>query len=183
MSVFWLVLLEKKTVSFFIIAPFDRAHTIFPNTEGCDCAQPNIAVHFQDKYSCFLHISGGNGEATQSISRSSQSVYSHIKAPAFSFCLFHTSTLSQTAQILLISESHFKHLAFCRLLCFVPLVQSAALKVENKAFKAGKSPPCTHETQTGCFLFVFLSIDICAETTCFFWDKCFPQIISHPFNL
>lgn len=105
LSIFWLVFflagMPEKDGQFFIIAPFDQAHTIFSDTKGRDCAPPNTAVHFQDKYSC------------------SQSVYRHIKAPAFSFYLFHTSTLSQTTQILHISESHFKHLASvdCCALC------------------------------------------------------------------
>lgn len=61
LSVFWLVFFPagtpEKDGQFFIIAPFDQAHTIFSDTKGCDCAPPNTAVHFQDKYSCFLHIS------------------------------------------------------------------------------------------------------------------------------
>lgn len=60
-SLFWLVSFPEgapeKDGHFLIKAPFDRDHTIFSNTKGCNCAPPNTAVHFQDKYSCFLHIS------------------------------------------------------------------------------------------------------------------------------
>lgn len=54
MSVFWLVFAGKRWSVF-------HNRSIWPNspllsdTKGC--APPNIAVHFQDKYSCFLHIS------------------------------------------------------------------------------------------------------------------------------
>lgn len=147
-SLFWLVSfpegVPEKDGHFLIKAPFDWDHTIFSNTKGCNCAPPNTAVHFQDKYS-FSSYFWGNGEATQSISCCSVHRQA-LKLQPFLFYFIQTSTLFRIAQILHTSESCFRHLV-CENPCAISSVSRAERGRKRTNFQTEWSQ-CLYTTET-----------------------------------